>query len=151
VFLPFPSTRPVACQGTCITYPLSRGNLEALAGGEGSPSYIRILTSEEAESVPSRREKGLPVCPYRLVGTRMGPSGHGQTLASNLIPLPRMNPGEGGKADRRDLAMRADQSRSREITTDLYELTMAASYFEQGMFAPATFSLFVRHYPPNRS
>jgi len=62
-----------------------------------------------------------------------------------------MNPGEGGKADRRDLAMRADQSRSREITTDLYELTMAASYFEQGMFAPATFSLFVRHYPPNRS
>ncbi|MGE5310289.1 MAG: nicotinate phosphoribosyltransferase, partial [Nitrospirota bacterium] len=47
--------------------------------------------------------------------------------------------------------MRADQSRSREITTDLYELTMAASYFEQGMFAPATFSLFVRHYPPNRS
>ena len=47
--------------------------------------------------------------------------------------------------------MRADQSRSREITTDLYELTMAASYFEQGMFAPATFSLFVREYPPNRS
>ena len=47
--------------------------------------------------------------------------------------------------------MRADQSRSREITTDLYELTMAASYFEQDMFAPATFSLFVRHYPPNRS
>jgi nicotinate phosphoribosyltransferase len=58
--------------------------------------------------------------------------------------------GEGG-ADRRSLAMRADQSRSREITTDLYELTMAASYFEQGMFAPATFSLFVRQYPPNRS
>jgi nicotinate phosphoribosyltransferase len=40
---------------------------------------------------------------------------------------------------------------SREILTDLYELTMAASYFEQGMFAPATFSLFVRKYPPNRS
>jgi nicotinate phosphoribosyltransferase len=35
--------------------------------------------------------------------------------------------------------------------TDLYELTMAASYFEQEMFAPATFSLFVREYPPNRS
>jgi nicotinate phosphoribosyltransferase len=47
--------------------------------------------------------------------------------------------------------MCADQSRSREITTDLYELAMAASYFEQGMFAPATFSLFVREYPPNRS
>jgi len=47
--------------------------------------------------------------------------------------------------------MRADRSQNREITTDLYELTMAASYFDQGMFAPATFSLFVREYPPNRS
>ena len=47
--------------------------------------------------------------------------------------------------------MGAEQPRSREIMTDLYELTMAASYFEQQMFAPATFSLFVREYPPNRS
>jgi len=47
--------------------------------------------------------------------------------------------------------MGLDQSRSREITTDLYELTMAASYFDEGMFAPAIFSLFVRQYPPNRS
>jgi nicotinate phosphoribosyltransferase len=62
-----------------------------------------------------------------------------------------MNHADGGEADRRDLAMCADKSRSREITTDLYELTMAASYFDQGMFAPATFNLFVRHYPPHRS
>jgi len=47
--------------------------------------------------------------------------------------------------------MGTDQQRSREIMTDLYELTMVASYFEQDMFAPATFSLFVREYPPNRS
>jgi nicotinate phosphoribosyltransferase len=47
--------------------------------------------------------------------------------------------------------MSSDQPLSREIMTDLYELTMAASYFEQKMFAPATFSLFVREYPPNRS
>ena len=47
--------------------------------------------------------------------------------------------------------MHADQPRSREIMTDLYELTMAASYFEQDMFAPATFSLCVRTYPSNRS
>ncbi len=47
--------------------------------------------------------------------------------------------------------MFTDQPRSREIMTDLYELTMAASYFEQKMFATATFSLFVREYPPNRS
>ncbi|UCG13870.1 MAG: nicotinate phosphoribosyltransferase [Deltaproteobacteria bacterium] len=47
--------------------------------------------------------------------------------------------------------MGAARQRSREIMTDLYELTMAASYFEQNMFAPATFSLFVREYPPNRS
>jgi nicotinate phosphoribosyltransferase len=53
--------------------------------------------------------------------------------------------------EKRGLAMVTDQPRSREIMTDLYELTMAASYFEQDMFAPATFSLFVREYPPNRS
>ncbi len=47
--------------------------------------------------------------------------------------------------------MSTDQPFGREIMTDLYELTMAASYFEQEMFAPATFSLSVREYPPNRS
>ena len=33
---------------------------------------------------------------------------------------------------------------------DLYELTMAQTYFRQNMFAPAVFSLFARSYPPNR-
>ncbi len=36
------------------------------------------------------------------------------------------------------------------LFTDLYELTMAAVYFEQEMFAPATFSLFIRRYPDRR-
>ena len=36
------------------------------------------------------------------------------------------------------------------LFTDLYELTMAASYFQHHMFAPATFSLFVRTLPPDR-
>ena len=36
------------------------------------------------------------------------------------------------------------------LFTDLYELTMAQTYFEWGMFAPATFDLFFRSYPPNR-
>ncbi len=36
------------------------------------------------------------------------------------------------------------------LLTDLYELTMAAVYFEQQMFEPATFSLFIRNYPPRR-
>ncbi|OAG28104.1 nicotinate phosphoribosyltransferase [Thermodesulfatator autotrophicus] len=35
------------------------------------------------------------------------------------------------------------------LFTDLYELTMAAVYFEREMFAPATFSFFVRSYPKN--
>ncbi|UCG20799.1 MAG: nicotinate phosphoribosyltransferase [Deltaproteobacteria bacterium] len=47
--------------------------------------------------------------------------------------------------------MEKERPRSREIMTDLYELTMAASYFEQEMFAPATFSLMVREYPSKRS
>ena len=36
------------------------------------------------------------------------------------------------------------------LFTDLYELTMAQVFFNQGMFAPATFSLFIRQYPPHR-
>lgn len=37
------------------------------------------------------------------------------------------------------------------LLTDLYELTMAASYFAEGMAAEATFSLFIRKYPPDRA
>ncbi len=37
------------------------------------------------------------------------------------------------------------------LFTDLYELTMAASYFDHGMFEPASFSLFIRNYPTFRS
>jgi nicotinate phosphoribosyltransferase len=36
------------------------------------------------------------------------------------------------------------------MLTDLYEFTMAASYFRHNMFKPATFSLFIRQYPPYR-
>jgi nicotinate phosphoribosyltransferase len=36
------------------------------------------------------------------------------------------------------------------LFTDLYELTMAQAFFQQGMSQPATFSLFVRNYPPQR-
>ncbi len=39
---------------------------------------------------------------------------------------------------------------SEATTTDLYEVTMAMSYLEEGMTAPATFSLFVRGMPPGR-
>lgn len=36
------------------------------------------------------------------------------------------------------------------LLTDLYELTMAASYLRRGMEEPATFSLFARRLPANR-
>ncbi len=36
------------------------------------------------------------------------------------------------------------------LLTDLYELTMAAAYFENHVDAPATFELFIRSLPPNR-
>lgn len=36
------------------------------------------------------------------------------------------------------------------LLLDLYELTMAASYFEEDMHEEATFSLFIRNYPPDR-
>jgi nicotinate phosphoribosyltransferase len=37
------------------------------------------------------------------------------------------------------------------LLTDLYELTMAAGYFETGFDARATFELFARHLPPKRN
>lgn len=37
------------------------------------------------------------------------------------------------------------------LLTDLYQLTMAQSYFQSQRLAPASFSLFIRSYPPNRS
>ena len=36
------------------------------------------------------------------------------------------------------------------LLTDLYELTMAQSYFAEGIAGEATFSLYVREYPPDR-
>jgi len=36
------------------------------------------------------------------------------------------------------------------LLTDLYQLTMAQSYLESHKLEPATFSLFIRAYPPNR-
>jgi nicotinate phosphoribosyltransferase len=44
-----------------------------------------------------------------------------------------------------------DQSRGSALLTDLYELTMAAAYFENRLTANATFELFVRSLPPERS
>jgi len=37
------------------------------------------------------------------------------------------------------------------LFTDLYELTMGASYHQHGLVSDATFSLFVRNYPPHRN
>lgn len=37
------------------------------------------------------------------------------------------------------------------LLTDLYQLTMAQSYFQSRQLAPASFSLFIRSYPPNRN
>jgi nicotinate phosphoribosyltransferase len=40
--------------------------------------------------------------------------------------------------------------RNLTLLTDLYQLTMAQSYFAEKCFAEATFSVFVRSYPPDR-
>jgi len=40
---------------------------------------------------------------------------------------------------------------NRALLTDLYELTMAAAYFEHRVPTRATFELFVRQLPPERS
>lgn len=38
-----------------------------------------------------------------------------------------------------------------ELMSDLYEFTMGESYFREGMHEEATFSVFIRDYPPNRA
>jgi nicotinate phosphoribosyltransferase len=43
------------------------------------------------------------------------------------------------------------QSRDNVLLTDLYELTMCASYFDNKIDTLATFDLFIRHFPRNRS
>ena len=45
--------------------------------------------------------------------------------------------------------MKTEQNLS--LLTDLYQLTMAQGYFQSQKLAPATFSLFIRSYPLNRS
>lgn len=44
--------------------------------------------------------------------------------------------------------MNADENQS--LLTDLYQLTMAQAYFREQQLGLATFSLFIRTYPPNR-
>jgi nicotinate phosphoribosyltransferase len=45
----------------------------------------------------------------------------------------------------------AEANSGRGLLVDLYELTMAAAYFEHRVECRATFQLFVRHLPPERS
>ncbi len=47
--------------------------------------------------------------------------------------------------------MKACERYSPELVTDLYELTMGESYFHEEMSGEATFGLFVRGYPKERS
>jgi nicotinate phosphoribosyltransferase len=42
-------------------------------------------------------------------------------------------------------------NRTGPLFTDLYELTMAAGYYKHRIASKATFSLFIRDYPPNRN
>ena len=43
------------------------------------------------------------------------------------------------------------KSENMSLFTDFYELTMCASYFDNKHFEPATFDLFIRRLPENRS
>jgi len=44
----------------------------------------------------------------------------------------------------------SQKAENMSLFTDLYELTMCASYFDNEKFEPATFDLFVRRFPENR-
>ncbi len=62
-------------------------------------------------------------------------------LLQGISTLHSVNfPGFGSRVNPKDLA----------LLTDLYQLTMAQSYLQSHKLEPATFSLFVRDYPPRR-
>src|SRR5207245_10975035 len=45
----------------------------------------------------------------------------------------------------------SEERQSAALLTDLYELTMAAAYFENDFRAKASFELFIRSLPPERN
>jgi len=55
------------------------------------------------------------------------------------------------RAGRLPVMAHNDDVSSRALFADLYELTMMAGYYAAGLTAPATFELYVRTLPPNRS
>ncbi len=57
---------------------------------------------------------------------------------------------QGGLAPAAATMMEQPLGQRLTLLTDLYQLTMAACYFEQGMDQEATFSLFIRKYPAGR-
>jgi nicotinate phosphoribosyltransferase len=67
----------------------------------------------------------------------------GQILGRSRINRPRRSRGQ--------FASGPQLIRDAALFTDLYEITMAASYLRQGMHGPATFSLFARKLPQGRS
>ena len=50
----------------------------------------------------------------------------------------------------RELRMASNADKFPALFTDLYQLTMAQAYWKSGATAEATFSLFIRNYPPDR-
>jgi len=52
-------------------------------------------------------------------------------------------------SDRREKWLMREE-KNLTLLTDLYQLTMAQSYFREQQMSEATFSLFIRSYPPNR-
>ncbi|MCH7986065.1 MAG: hypothetical protein IH847_05705, partial [Acidobacteria bacterium] len=61
-----------------------------------------------------------------------------------------MPSGEHFSSSSQEGARVSDRSFHSALLTDLYELTMAAAYFENNARATATFELFIRNLPPDR-
>ena len=87
--------------------------------------------AQPAEVGPVGPGKNLPAACPKSADLPSGPPAH--VVHRHETPMPQAPIGE-------RLA----------LLTDLYQLTMAACYFDQGMNEEATFSLFIRKYPKNR-
>ena len=105
--------------------------------GELTPSVHRPGLGDARSSSVTRSSRAH--CLTYLRGPK-----HNSPKQGSSLPFQRLN---GHKMNQRAYhTTRADLG----LFTDLYELTMAQTYFAQAMTAEATFDLFIRSYPPNR-
>ncbi len=89
-------------------------------------------------------------CTLTETGTAPGPESYQRVRTGLVAAFVAASPFSSCPS-KSDLRLAKNMNEHSGLLTDLYELTMAAGYVENGFDAQATFELFVRDLPANRS